>query len=70
MNVHLGDIVRFTNYDSVDHSPEHDGGDWNTPTLSEDESYDLDTSDLALGTYRYHCGIHGQAMVGTIRIIE
>jgi plastocyanin len=68
LNVHPGDIVQFRNDESFDHSAVDDGGDWETPVLSEGESYSLDTSDLALGTYRYHCGVHGQAMVGTLRI--
>ncbi len=70
LNVKPGDIVRFTNYDTFDHDASHDGGDWHTAKLSEGESDDLDTANLAPGTYRYHCSIHGQAMVGTLRIIE
>jgi plastocyanin len=63
-------MVRFTNNDAVDHRAVDDGGNWSTPVLSQDESYTLDTSDLAPGTYRYHCAIHGQAMVGTLRILQ
>lgn len=68
LNVKRGDIVRFTNYDSYDHSAVDDGGDWQSPVLNQGESYNLDTTDLTKGTYRYHCGIHGQAMTGTIRV--
>jgi plastocyanin len=69
LNVKKGDIVRFTNYDSVKHNAVADGGQWATPLLSQGESATLDTSNLALGTYRYHCSIHPQ-MVGTLRILE
>lgn len=68
INVSPGDIVRFINYDSFTHSAVDDGGVWQTPILSQGQSYDLNTATLPLGTYRYHCDVHGAGEVGTLRI--
>jgi plastocyanin len=69
LNVKQGDIVRFTNDDSVDHDAVDGAGKWSTPIISPNESYNLDTSDIAVGTYRYHDSVI-LYMFGTLRIYK
>lgn len=68
INVPQGDIIRFINHDTFGHSAVADGGQWSTSVLLQGESYDMDTTILPIGTYRYHCGVHGPGETGTLRV--
>ena len=58
LTVKKGDKVMFTNKDTVAHTATADGGAWDSGLLSTGQSFTLDASKLAPGTYAYHCTPH------------
>jgi plastocyanin len=58
LTVKKGDKIVFTQKDSVAHNVTADGGAFKGPLLQLNQSWTLDTSTLAPGTYPYHCGPH------------
>lgn len=58
LTVKKGDKITFTQKDSVAHNVTADGGAFKSPLLQLNQSWTLDTSTLATGTYAYHCGPH------------
>jgi plastocyanin len=67
LTINSGDVVRFQWVAGV-HTTAADNGAW--PTLPLDASNQVQTLNLAPGTYPYHCTFHGAAggigMAGTI----
>jgi plastocyanin len=61
----VGDVIGFTNNDSVDHTATLDDGSCTTDTLKNGQSGALTIS--AAGTYPFHCKIHPN-MTGTITV--
>jgi plastocyanin len=61
----VGDVITWTNADSVQHTATLDEGSCSTEILAADATGSLTFS--APGTYAYHCKIH-PAMTGTIEI--
>lgn len=69
LTVKKGDKIIFTNKDGVSHSTTADEGAWDSGLLSTNQSYTLDTSKLAAGTYGYHCTPHPN-MKATLVVTE
>ena len=67
INAKKGDKIVFTNNDSVQHTVTADGGAFSSPSLANGQSFTLDTSSLAAGSYGFHCSIH-PSMQGTITV--
>jgi plastocyanin len=63
--VQKGARIKFTNNDSVNHTVT--GSAFDSGVIQPGESYVLDTSNLASGTYDYICTIHPN-MKGAITI--
>jgi plastocyanin len=62
-----GDTIGWTNNDSAEHSVVLDTEPTcATPTLGQGKAGAI--TFVAPGTYRYHCGIHGNSMTGSITI--
>lgn len=61
----VGDVITWTNNDSVPHTATLDEGDCSTGSLGGGDSGGLTFSEA--GTYPYHCRIHPD-MTGTIEI--
>ena len=61
----VGDVIGFTNNDSVDHTATLDDGSCSTDTLKNGQSGALTIS--APGSYPFHCKIHPN-MTGTITV--
>lgn len=60
-----GDIVVFTNNDSVQHTVTSDTSAFTGGTIAPGMQLTLMTANLAPGTYAFHCSIH-PSMHGTI----
>ncbi|MEK7473332.1 MAG: plastocyanin/azurin family copper-binding protein [Patescibacteria group bacterium] len=58
ITVKKGDKIIFQNRDSVGHTVTADGDGFDSPLLLQNQTYTLDTSDLAPGSYPYHCTPH------------
>jgi len=65
LTVKKGDLVQFTNLDSSPHTVVSLTGKFESSSLVQNASYNLETANLAPGTYAYKCGIH-PSMRGTI----
>ncbi len=65
-NIHVGETVRFTNNDSVDHAAVADDNSWGSGTLKPGESYVQRFKTE--GTYTYHCYYHPE-MTGSIVVL-
>jgi plastocyanin len=63
----VGDVISFTNEDTVNHTATLDVGDCGTQPLSNGASEGLTFSEA--GTYPFHCAIHS-SMTGTITVTE
>jgi plastocyanin len=63
VTINVGDVVTWTNKDSVQHSARF-AGVRSTRTLSQGESDSL--TFIVAGTFNYDCGIHGSSMPGTV----
>jgi plastocyanin len=65
VTINVGDIVKWTNLDSVDHSATEDSTAplFDSGLLSNGQTYML--TGLGVGTYNYHCTPH-PSMTGTI----
>ncbi len=66
LTVNKGDKVTFTNRDQMTHTVTSDAGKFNG-SVDAGQSFTLDTSNLAPGTYPYHCTPHPW-MTGTITV--
>jgi plastocyanin len=60
-----GTTVRWTNNDNAPHTTTSDTGVWNSPTLSQGQSFQFTFNTP--GTYTYHCDVH-HGMTGTITV--
>lgn len=58
LTVKKGDTIVFTNKDSAVHTSTALNGEWDSNSLSRDQSFTLNTSSLAPGTYNYRCTPH------------
>lgn len=58
LTVKKGDKVTFTNKDSAPHTATADAGAFTSGNLNMNQSFTIDTSTLAAGTYAYHCAVH------------
>lgn len=58
LTVKKGDKVTFINKDSAPHTATSVATAWDSGNLSKDQSFTLNTSLLAPGTYQYFCAVH------------
>lgn len=67
--VKMGDTVRFQNNGAAPHSVEWDtpGAPANSPIISAGNFWDVVMSGM--GTFNYHCGVHGLSMAGSITVV-
>lgn len=67
--VAMGDTVRFQNNGAAPHSVEWDtpGAPADSPIISAGGFWDVVMSGM--GTFNYHCGVHGTSMAGSITVI-
>ena len=65
IRVNKGDKIVFTNNDAAPHTVTADAGAFASASLSNGQSYTLDTSPLAAGSYAFHCAVHPM-MTGTV----
>jgi plastocyanin len=56
LEISVGDIVEFTNLDTVKHSAVEDNGVFDTGLLGKDESNQITFEEA--GEFAYHCGPH------------
>lgn len=56
LEISVGDIVEFTNLDTVKHSAVEDNGVFDTGLLGKDESKQITFNEA--GEFAYHCGPH------------
>ena len=65
ITVKKGDKIIFQNRDAVGHTVTADGGAFGSPLVLQNQTFTLDTSNLAPGSYPYHCTPHPN-MRGTV----
>jgi plastocyanin len=67
--VKMGDTVRFQNNGAAPHSVEWDtpGSPANSPVFSAGSFWDVVMNSM--GTFNYHCGVHGPSMAGSITVV-
>ena len=65
LTINVGDSVTWQNSDSGSHTATADGGEFDSGTLANGESFTF--TFTTAGTYTYHCGIHS-SMTGTITV--
>ena len=65
LRVAIGDRIRFTNHDLVPHTATADDGSWDTGTLDQDQSAELQVTPDWTGAY--FCAYH-PAMTATLEI--
>lgn len=56
ITINKGDTIRFTNFDSVEHSATSDTGKFDSGLLSQGLSWSVTFTEP--GTYNYHCSPH------------
>ncbi len=56
ITINKGDTVRFTNYDSTEHSATSDNGRFDSGLLPKGQSWSKTFNEA--GTYNYHCSPH------------
>ena len=64
------DTVRFVNNDNETHSVEWDtiGSPVNSPIINIGGDF-WDVVMSGMGTFNYHCGVHGVSMAGSITVV-
>jgi hypothetical protein len=66
--VTVGDSVRWTNHDSIDHTATAFDNSWTTATLFLDDAGTV--AFPTAGNYQYYCLVHGFSMQGLVRVVE
>lgn len=67
VTIDMGDVVTWNNAGGV-HNVEFDDGSYTQPPAPSSANWSVDRTFSAPGTFRYHCGFHGQAMAGVVRV--
>ena len=62
----VGDVIGWTNSDSIGHTATLDDGTCTTDIINNGQTQSLTFS--APGTYPYHCSVHPTQMKGTITV--
>ena len=65
ITVKKGDKIIFLNHDTAPHTVTSDSTGFDSGTMGSGKGWTLDTTQLAPGTYKYHCAIHPM-MTGTV----
>lgn len=65
LTVKKGDLIQFGNLDSVAHTVSSLTGKFDSGSFAQNATYDLETANMAPGTYEYRCNLH-PSMRGTI----
>lgn len=64
VTISAGQSVTWKNTDTIDHTTTADAKQWDSGTLAPGATYSVPFPTV--GTYTYHCTIHGTIMTGTV----
>jgi len=67
VTVDMGDTVTWKNGGGF-HNVEFDDGSFRDPAQPDTSAWTAERTFDAPGTFRYHCGFHGSAMSGVVRV--
>jgi plastocyanin len=67
LQVHVGDVVKWTNNGGVSHTTQAKNNVWNSGVLAPGASFSFTFANT--GLFRYRCAIHPTLMTGTIKAI-
>lgn len=67
VTIDMGNTVTWNNAGGV-HNVEFDDGSYTEPPAPSSASWTAQRTFGTAGTFRYHCGFHGQAMTGVVRV--
>jgi plastocyanin len=67
VTIDMGDTVTWNNAGGV-HNVEFDDGSYTEPPSPSPDPWSVNRTFDTAGTFRYHCGFHGQAMTGIVRV--
>lgn len=67
VEIDQGDTVTWNNAGGV-HNVEFDDGSFTEPPTADSGWSGVQRTFNTPGTFRYHCGLHGQAMTGVVRV--
>ena len=68
VEIDLGDTVTWKNDSRGFHNVEFDDGSFTEPPAPSTDAWTADRTFETPGTFRFHCGFHGQAMSGVVRV--
>lgn len=70
IKVKKGTTVTWTNRDALDHTvtPNKASSFSGSGTLGQSDSFGVTFNEV--GTFAYHCGVHGAGMAGTVEVTE
>lgn len=67
VTIDMGDKVTWNNGGGV-HNVEFDDGSYTQPPTPDPSSWSVERTFDTPGTFSYHCGFHGSAMSGVVRV--
>ena len=67
VTIDMGDTVTWRNAGGF-HNVEFDDGSFRDPAEPDTSAWTAERTFDAPGTFRYHCGFHGSAMSGVVRV--
>lgn len=67
VEIDIGDTVTWNNAGGI-HNVEFDDGSFTEPSAPSASSWSVERTLDAAGEFRYHCGFHGDAMSGVVRV--
>jgi len=67
VTIDLNDTVTWRNAGGF-HSVEFDDGSFTEPSVPSQSAWSVERTFDTPGTFRYHCGFHGQSMPGVVRV--
>ena len=70
VRVRVGSIIRWTNYDSVEHNVTSEGGPQRFASKNFAEGGTFEITATRPGVIHYQCKIHPTSMNGTIEVIR
>ena len=68
VTIDMGDTVTWSNPNMGFHNVEFDDGSFTQPAGPDNSNWTAERTFDAAGTFRYHCGFHGSAMSGVVRV--
>ena len=68
VTIDMGDTVTWSNPNMGFHNVEFDDGAFTQPASPDNSNWTAERTFETPGTFRYHCGFHGSAMSGAVRV--